>query len=33
VGSCLISMASIMFFSALLFIIFISIIVGTGSGG
>lgn len=32
VGSCLISMASIMFFADLLFIIFISIIIGTGNG-
>jgi len=32
-GSCLVSMAAIMFFAALLFIIFISIIVGTGKVG
>ena len=32
-GSCLVSMASIMFFAALLFIIFISVIVGTGNAG
>ncbi len=32
-GSCLVSMASIMFFAALLFIIFISIIIGTGNAG
>lgn len=31
-GSCLVSMGAIMFFSALLFIIFISIIVGMGGG-
>ena len=33
VGSCLISMASIMFFTALLFIIFLSVIARTGNGG
>ena len=32
-GNCLISMASIMFFSSLLFIVFLSIIVNTGNGG